>query len=154
MTKLLMTYLVKRPGFISDPIIDTSKNQIIYAHCVAPTKVLGFHCQACSYHLRSHSEDRQGACNRSLLPLNETITTLKFDHHKKQVIFHQGTTVANVDEDKACRTKLAAEIKGDVFKLLNYWDEWGWHRVTFFGDFKRPVYNIAALLGFEVVEEA
>jgi len=39
-------------------------------------------------------------------------------------------------------------------KLLNYWDEWGWHRVTFFGDLKRPVYNIVSLLGFEVVEEA
>ena len=22
------------PGYISDPVIDTSKNQIIYAHCV------------------------------------------------------------------------------------------------------------------------
>ncbi|NTW38192.1 MAG: hypothetical protein HGB17_19305, partial [Syntrophobacteraceae bacterium] len=24
-----------RPGFISDPVIDTAKRQIIYAHCVA-----------------------------------------------------------------------------------------------------------------------
>src|SRR5574337_693990 len=32
---------VGRPGYISDPVIDTSKNQIIYAHCVAPTKVFG-----------------------------------------------------------------------------------------------------------------
>ena len=30
-TMLAMTYLVGRPGFISDPVIDTSKNQIIYA---------------------------------------------------------------------------------------------------------------------------
>jgi hypothetical protein len=153
-TKLLMTYLVGRPGFLSDPVIDTAKNQIIYAHCVAPTKVFGPKGAANPYHLRSHSEDRKGASVRSLMPLGEMTTTIQFDHKKKQVIFHQGRTVENVDEDMACRTKLAVEVKGDVYKLLNYWDQWGWHRVTFYGDLKRPVYNIAALLGFEVIEEA
>jgi hypothetical protein len=88
------------------------------------------------------------------LPLGEMTTTMLFDHKKKQVILHQGKSVENVNEDMACRTKLAVEVKGDVYKLLNYWDEWGWHRVTFYGDLKRPVYNIAALLGFQVIEEA
>jgi len=154
MTKLLMTYLVGRPGMISDPVIDTAKNQIIYAHCVAPTKVFGPDGPSNPYHLRDHSEDHKGACNRSLMPLGEMTTTILFDHNKKQVILHQGTTVENVDEYRACRTKLAVEVKGDVYKLLNYWDQWGWHRVTFFGDLKRPVYNLASLLGFEVIEEA
>ena len=66
----------------------------------------------------------------------------------------EGRRSDNVDEDKACRTKLAVEVKGDINKLLNYWDQWSWHRVTFYGDLKKPVYNIAALMGFEVVEEA
>ena len=154
MTKLLMSYLTGRPGFISDPVIDTSKNRIIYVHCVAPTKVFGPKGSSNPYHLRSHSEDRKGACNRSLMPLGEMTTTVLFDHNKKQVIFHQGKTVENVDDDKACRTKLAVEVKGDVDKLLEYWDEWGWHRVTFYGDLKRPVYTIASLLGFGVIEEA
>lgn len=152
-TKLIMTYLVGRPGFISDPVIDTFKNRIIYAHCIASTKVFGLNGPSNPYHIRDHSEDRKGACNRSLMPLGEMTTTIKFDHVKKQIIFHQGKTVENVDDDKACRTKLAVEVKGDIYKLLNYWDEWGWHRVTFFGDLKRPVYNIASLLGFKVVEE-
>ena len=30
-----------RPGFISDPVIDTSKRQIIYAHCVASNRAFG-----------------------------------------------------------------------------------------------------------------
>lgn len=154
LTKLLMTYFVGRPGFISDPVIDTAKNQIIYAHCVAPTKVFGPAGTSNPYHLRNHSEDRKGACNRSLMPLGEMTTTILFDHNKKQVILHQGKSVENVDDDKACRNKLAVEVKGDVYKLMNYWDQWGWHRVTFYGEHKRQIYNIAALLGFEVVEEA
>jgi len=153
-TMLLMTYLTGRPGMISDPVIDTSKNRIIYAHCVAPTKVFGPNGPSNPYHIRSHSEDRQGACDRSLMPLGEMTTTLKFDAAKKQVIMHQGVTAENVDEDMACRNKLAVELKGDVYKLLNQWDRWGWHRVTYYGDYKRAVHNIASLLGFKVIEEA
>ena len=41
LTMLAMSRLVGRPGYISDPVIDTSKNQIIYAHCVAMTRVDG-----------------------------------------------------------------------------------------------------------------
>jgi len=153
-TMLLMTYLTGRPGYISDPVIDTSKNQIIYAHCVAPSRVFGPNGKANPYHIRSHSEDRKGAAVRSLMPLGELTTTLEFDPDTKKVILHQARTVDNIDEDKACRTKLAAVVKGDLNKLFNYWDTWGWHRVTFYGDLQRPVRNMAALLGFEVIEEA
>ncbi len=153
-TMLLMTYLTGRPGMISDPVIDTATNRIIYAHCVAPTKVFGPGGSSNPYHIRSHSEDRKGACDRSLMPLGEMTTTLKFDAGMKKVIMHQGVTVENVDEDMACRNKLAAEVRGDVYKLLNEWDRWGWHRVTYYGDYKRAVHDMAALLGLEVVEEA
>mgnify|MGYP001033703720 CR=1 FL=1 len=88
------------------------------------------------------------------MPLGEMTTTLEFDAGKKQVIVHQGVTVENVDLDRACRNKLAVEVKGDVYKLFDEWDRWGWHRVTFFGDFKRQIIDTASLLGFGVVCEA
>ena len=50
-----------RPGFISDPVIDTSKRQIIYAHCVAPNKVFGPDGQTNPFRIMTHSEDRKGA---------------------------------------------------------------------------------------------
>lgn len=153
-TMLLMTYLIGRPGYISDPVIDTAKNQIIYAHCVAPNKVYGPKGRTNRYHIRNHSEDRKGAAVRSLMPLGEMTTTLEFNPDNRKVIIHQAKSVSNIEEDKACRTKLAAEVKGDIDKLLEYWDQWGWHRVTYYGDLKRPVENLAALLGFEVIEEA
>jgi len=153
-TMLLMSHLVGRAGYISDPVIDTSKNQVIYAHCVAPNKVFGPEGATNPYHIRNHSEDRKGAAVRSLLPLGDMTTTIQFDPRKKQVLFHQGKTVANIDEDKACRTKLAVEVKGDIDKLFNHWDKWGWHRVTYYGDLEQPVRHIAALLGYELIEEA
>jgi hypothetical protein len=154
LTMLAMSYLVGRPGYISDPVIDTSRNQIIYAHCVAMTKVDGPKCTPNAYQIRSHSEDRKGASMRSLLPLGRMTTTIQFDPSRKEILLHQAKTVANVDEDRACRTKVAAEVKGDIDKLLNFWDQWGWHRVTFYGDLKQPVSALASTLGFKVVEEA
>ena len=153
-TMMAVGALTGRPGFISDPVIDTSKNQIIYAHCVAPTKVFGPKGPANPYHIRSHSEDRKGAAIRSLLPLGHMTTTLEIQPTRREVILHQGKTVENIDEDKACRTKLAAEPKGDIDKLLGEWDRWGWHRVTFYGDLKAPIQDFAKALNLQLIEEA
>jgi hypothetical protein len=119
---------------------------------VAPNKVYGPNGPANPYHIRSHSEDRKGASVRSLLPVGEITTTLKYHPILKEVVIHRAKAVANIDEDKACRTKLAAEIR-DVNKMVAEWDRHGWHRVTYFGDYQRPVETVSALLGFKVVEE-
>ena len=153
-TMLTMGYLTARPGYISDPVIDTSKNQIIYAHCVAPTKMFGPDGAANPYHIRSHSEDRKGAVVRSLMPLGHMTTTVEFHPLRKEVLFHQARTVANIDEDKACRSKLAAEVVGDIDRLMCEWDQWSWHRVTVYGDLKEPVAEMAKALGMKVVKEA
>ncbi len=153
-TMLLMKHLVGRPGYISDPVLDTAKRRIIYLHCVAPSRVFGPQGPANPYEIRSHAEDRKGAAVRSLMPLGETVTTIRFSPGRKQVILHQARTAENVDDPKSCRTKLAAEVSGDMAKLWTEWDQWGWHRVAFYGDHKRAVEQIAALSGFEVLEEA
>jgi hypothetical protein len=150
-TMLLMTYLTGRPGYISDPVIDTSKNQIIYAHCVAPSKVYGPDGPANPYDIRDHSEDRKGAAIRSLMPLNEMTTSLKVIPGPKKIVMHQAKTVDNIHEDRACRTKLAAEPR-DARQLMKDW-KYGWHRVTVYGDWKVRLETAASLLGFQVEEE-
>ncbi len=150
-TMLAMTYATGRPGYISDPVIDTSTNRIVYAHCVAPTRVFGPRGPANAFHIRDHSEDRKGASIRSLMPLGHVVTSLKFVPSQKVVVMHTAKTVANLDNDKACRTKLAAEIP-DAQKMLEGWTQ-GWHRVTVYGDYRMRVRTLSALLGFKVVEE-
>jgi hypothetical protein len=143
-----------RPGYISDPVIDTSKRQIIYAHCVASNKAFGPQGQTNPFAIMTHSEDRQGASVRSILPLGYMTTTLEIDHGRKEILFHRGKAVANDPDDRACRTKLAAEPVGDIEKLFTMWDQWGWHRVTCYGDLKEPVFALADAMGLKVVEEA
>ena len=154
-TMVTMTALTQgRPGYISDPVIDTSKRQIIYAHCVASNRAFGPQGPANPFQILTHSEDRQGAVVRSLLPLGYMTTTVEFDSGRKQVLFHRGKAVENDLDDRACRTKLAVEPVGDLEKLFTQWDQWGWHRVTVYGDLKEPVFALADMLGYKVVEEA
>ncbi|MGQ9801761.1 MAG: hypothetical protein ACUVRL_08885 [Candidatus Saccharicenans sp.] len=151
---LLAGYLVGRPGYISDPVIDTSQNKIIYAHCVAPTRVFGPKGPANPFRIRNHSEDRQGAAIQSLLPTGEIVTSFELNSETGEIVLHQALTTGNVEEDKACRTKLAAEPMGNINKLLGEWDRFGWHRVTVYGDLKRKLEVVSHLLGLKVVEEA
>ena len=154
-TMVAGTTLTKgRPGYISDPVIDTSKGQIIYAHCVASNKVFGPSGESNPFSIMTHSEDRQGASVRSYLPENYITTSLEINSERKEILFHQALAVANDPDDRACRTKLCGEPLGDIEKLFTQWDKWGWHRVTFYGDLKEPVFALADVLGFKVVEEA
>ena len=142
-----------RPGYISDPVIDTSKRQIIYAHCVASNKVFGPEGSSNPFSIMTHSEDRQGASVRSVLPLGYMTTSIKVDPKRKELVFHQGKSVANDPDDRACRTKLAVEPVGDIEKLFTEWDHWGWHRVTAYGNLKEPIFDLADRMGWRVVEE-
>jgi len=143
-----------RPGYISDPVIDTAKRQIIYAHCVASNRAFGPKGEANPFEILTHSEDRQGASVRSVLPVGYLTTTIEISDPRKQIILHQAITVGNDPDDRACRTKLAAEPLGDIEKLFTMWDKWGWHRVTFYGDLKKSVTDLAAGIGWTVVKEA
>ena len=154
-TMVAITALTKgRPGYISDPVIDTSKGQIIYAHCVASNKAFGPLGKSNPFSIMTHSEDRQGASVRSYLPENYITTTLEIHSDKKEILLHQAVAVDNDPDDRACRTKLCAEPIGDIEKLFTQWDKWSWHRVTFYGDLKEPVFALADVLGFNVIEEA
>ena len=154
-TMLIFSTLTRgRPGYISDPVIDTGKHQIIYAHCVASTKSFGPDGPEGQFDIMTHSEDRQGASVRSYLPLYYMTTSLQVSQGRKEILMHQAKAVGNDPDDRACRTKLCAEPLGNMEKLFTMWDQWGWHRVTFYGDLKQHVYSLADKIGWKVVEEA
>lgn len=143
-----------RTGFISDPVLDIAKRQIIYAHCVAPNRAFGPEGEDNPIEILTHSEDRQGASVRSLLPVDYMTTTIEFGAFRKELLFHRGKAVDNIIEDRACRTKLAVEPDGDFEKLFTQWDRFGWHRVTVYGDLREPLFEIADMLKWKVIEEA
>lgn len=153
LTMAAMGAMTGRPGYISDPVIDTSKNAIVYAHCVAMTKPFGPAGAASPYLIRSHSEDRKGACVQSLLPAGHMTTTIEINPVSKQMLVHKARTIGNNDSDMACRTKLEAQVVGDLEKLTETW-RMGWHRVTFYGDLSPHVAALCDAWKLARVEEA
>ncbi|MDW7759189.1 MAG: hypothetical protein SCM96_00950 [Acidobacteriota bacterium] len=151
---MICRYMFGRASYTSDPVLDTSTNQIIYAHCVAPTKMLGPNDAANPFLIRSHAEDNRGASIQSLLPVGYMTTSFRFNRDYSAMAVHQAKTVGNVDEPKACRTKLAAEVKGDIEKLFYEWDRFSWHRLTVYGDVREPLEELARALKMDVVREA
>ena len=81
-------------------------------------------------------------------------TSFRTNVGRKQLIIHQAKAVGNLDAARGCRTQLVGEVRGDIGKLFDQWDAFGWHRVTVYGDIKGPLVEFGKALGLEVIEEA
>jgi L-fucose isomerase-like protein len=154
LSMMMARILTGRPGFVSDPTLDTSKNHIVYAHCVATTKVFGPQGTINDFRIRTlHNRDPRGACAESLLPGGYMTTSFRTSYRRKQMIIHQAKAVGTLDSEHGCRTKLVGELCGDPLKTLDRWSQFGWHRVTVYGDLKEPLAEFGKALGLEIVEE-
>ncbi len=154
-TMLAFTALTKgRMGFVSDPVIDMPNRVISYAHCVSTRRFFGPKGPKAPYEILTHSEDRMGASVRAFAPVGQPVTTVKIMPIVRKIAVHTGITVANDLDDRACRTKIVARVTGDYSKIEAAWQTFGWHRVTFLGDFKDDVVAFAKKIGYEVVYES
>jgi len=155
LSMLMARILTGRPGYVSDPALDTSKNQIVYAHCVATTKVFGPKGESNSFRIHTlHNRDPRGACGQSFLPAGYMTTSFRTNWRQKKMIIHQAKAVGNLDSEYGCRTKLIAEVRGDIGKLFDQWSRFGWHRVTVYGDVREPLVEFGKALGLDIIEEA
>jgi L-fucose isomerase-like protein len=151
---LMARILTGRPGFVSDPALDTSRNRIVYAHCVGTTKVFGPDGMSNGYRIRTlHNRDPRGSCAESLMPAGYMTTSFRTNVGRKKMVIHQAKAFGTLDSERGCRTKLIAEVRGDIGKLFNQWNQFGWHRVTVYGDVKEPLEEFGKALGLEIIEE-
>ena len=148
-TSLIIYYLTGKPGYVSDPVIDTSSDRIIYAHCVGCKKVYGCNdSRDCRYAIRSHAEDKNGAAVQIFFPVGEDLTTVI--SYLDRALIHSSKAVGNVGYQEGCRSKLAAQTNAEA--ILNNW-EGGWHRVTVFGDYRKLLKHLFKAKGLPVIEE-
>jgi len=154
-SSLMARVLTGRPGYVSDPALDTSKNWIVYAHCMAMTKVFGPQGAASRFRIRTlHNRDPRGTCAQSFLPEGYLTTTFRTSVGRRTMVLHQAKAAGNLDSPHGCRTQLIGEVKGDIGKLFDQWDRFGWHRVTVYGDVREPLIELGKALGLQVIEEA
>jgi hypothetical protein len=150
LTQLMFTYAFGIPGYVSDPVIDTSNDTVIHAHCVSATRMDGPSGEPAPYIIRSHMEDNKGASLQVKMRVGQVITMAKLIHQDTMLI-STATIIDNPESDRGCRTKITTKV-ANARKLLEGY-EGGLHRVIFYGDRVRAVRDLAGLMQFKVIEE-
>ncbi len=150
--QILVKTLTSRPGFVTDPLFDTSKDLIIHAHCVSATRLDGPRAPAAPYRIRSHMEDNKGASLQVRMEVGKEITMVNFlDATLDKVLCSIGTIVDTPDSERGCRTKVSTRVKNCRHMLENW--EGGLHRVVVYGDIVDDLRNLGKLLQFGIKRE-
>jgi len=150
MTQMLVTSYTGMPGFVSDPVFDISRNEVIHAHCVSATKMKGLNAPASPYIIRNHLETNEGAVVQVLMPSQEIITVGRFAG-PAQFLVSTAEVTGPVDSDRGCRTQIRTRVANAEKWLRSY--QAGLHRVIFYGDHVRSIELMGRLMGFSVVHE-
>ncbi len=150
MTHLIFTYLVDRPGFVTDPCFDYSDNTIIHAHCVSALKMEGPNGPTHPYLLRSHLEDNRGVVLQVKLPVNKPVSMARLIGDNI-MLFSTGLAVASPLVDRGCRTKVTVRVEHPE-KFLETWSS-GLHRVVFYGDHTRDIERFCRFMNIRLVRE-
>ena len=172
LTQIIYQHMEGVPGFVTDPVFDTSNDTLIHAHCVAATRMDGPQGESAPYVIRSHLEDNKGAVLQTKMRVGQEITMAKLvGKDPKALAARQHTLAASPpecfgvdamlvstgkivdvpDEDRGCRTKITVKV-ADARKMLEGWS-YGLHRVIFYGNHLADTQRLGRLIGFDVVQE-
>ena len=159
-TQQLGLYLTGSTGFNGDYLIDPFNEIAIIGHCECPFNPYGDDRKV-PYVIRNlplWEENKGGACVQVNLPVGETVTVAKISMHDKKITLFTGKTASGEElfagwDDILCRTKLAVKTNAEALLRNLDWKTFGNHRVAFYGDHRRRFKDLAALMGFEVVED-
>jgi len=155
MTHIIYQGLVGRPGFISDPTIDESRNAIIGAHCLGTRKMDGPDGPAAPYKIRTVMERQEGVTPQVQMRVGQKVTeaillgTDSIPYFTGEII----ETPVSLADDRGCRTKITVKVDGDVRKLWKNWAN-GLHRQTCYGDITPELMTFCRFKDIKMVNEA
>jgi len=151
MTQLLVTSYAGVPGFVSDPVFEVSRNEVIHAHCVSATRMKGPSGPASPYIVRNHLETNEGAVLQVLMPVGETITVARFAEPAHMLV-STAEVIGYGDNYRGCRSQIRTRV-ADASRWLHNYNS-GLHRVIFYGDHVRTIEMLGRMLAYRVTREA
>lgn len=152
MTFIIYQGLSGRPGFISDPTVDESKDSIILAHCLGTRKMDGPQGPAAPFKLRTIMERQEGVVPQVQMRVGQRVTQAKLVGTDTLPYF-TGEIIEAPDVDRGCRTKITVKVDGDVERLWKNWS-YGLHRVTCYGDLTKDLERFCRFQGIEMINES
>jgi hypothetical protein len=159
LTMLMFGYAFGVPGFITDPVFDTSENALIHFHCTSATKMDGPAGERLPFAIRTQTDSDRGVALEVENRIGQDVTCAKFINLDSMLI-STGKIYKVTRDELGCRTQFwtkvanaekmfhnwgAGILQGGVMALL--------HRAVFYGDYMDDMRNLGVLMGFNVVEE-
>ena len=160
LTMLIFSYAFGVPGFISDPLFDTSNNAVIHAHCTSTTKLDGPSGKRAPFLIRTQCDTNKGVSLEVQMRVGQEITCAKLAN-LDTILISTGKIIELTDfHDRGCRTQITTEVANARAMAHN----WGsgilgndmmtlLHRVVFYGNHVESVRDLSTLMGLKVVEE-
>jgi len=147
------------PGFITDPVFDTSENALIHFHCTCATKMDGPCGKRLPFVIRTQSDSERGVSLDVEQRIGQVVTCAKFINLDTMLI-STGKIYKITHDELGCRTQFWTKV-ADAKKMFHNWRagilKGGTmtllHRVVFYGDHLEDIKRLGVLMGFDVVEE-
>jgi len=168
LTMLLFGYAFGAPGFISDPVVDESKNAVVQFHCTSFTQRPDG--RRMPFVIRTQTDSGGGVALQVQWQIGEPVTMAKLVNLETMLVV-PGKVIETSTSPLACRTQFTQSVRNARHLFLN----WGGgaivpadfegdiaqyvgampmlHRDVFYGDHMRGVKRLGNLMDFEVVEE-
>lgn len=159
LTMLIFAYAFGIPGFISDPVFDTSSNALIHFHCTSATKMDGPAGKRLPFTIRTQSDSERGVSLDVENRIGQVVTCAKLIDLDTMLI-STGKIFKITHDELGCRTQFWTEV-ADADKMFHNWGagilKGGvmtlLHRAVFYGDHLENIKKLGVLMGFKVVEE-
>jgi hypothetical protein len=152
MTHIILQGLSGKPGFISDPTMDVSKDSIILAHCLGTTKMDGPDGPAAPYKLRTVMERREGVVPQVFMRTGQKVTQALLVG-TDNLLYFTGEIIDAPDINRGCRTKITVKVDGDAEILWKNWSS-GLHRQTCYGNITKELGYLCKFKEIKMVNEA
>ena len=149
MTMLLSHNLLGRPGFMADPLVDTTQNLFANAHCNCPTRLNGFDGPREPYILRNHHAGGHWVSLQVLWRLGQVFTLSRFQK-PDLLIVDRAKVVCNYESppSAACITNVGSIVEGAE---NNPHKVGGFHVLQIYGDHVKKLRAYAQLYGIDGV---
>jgi L-fucose isomerase-like protein len=175
MTHILFQGLAGKPGFVSDPTMDESKNAIILAHCMGTPRMDGPDKPAAPYELRTVAERQEGVVPQVKMNAGQKVTQARLVG-TDLLLYFTGEVIDVPDVNRGCRTQITVRVDGDAEKLWKNWSrglvagdaeklskDWAGrpkevavrlHRATCYGDLTKDLEHFCRFEGIRMINEA
>jgi len=159
LTMLMFQYAFGVPGFITDPVFDTSCNALVHFHCTCATKMDGPQGERFPFTIRTQSDSERGVSLDVEQRIGQPVTCAKLVNLDTMLI-STGEIFKITHDELGCRTQFWTKVTDARKMFLN----WGGgvlqggtmallHRAVFYGDHSQDIEHLSHLMGFKVVEE-